>query len=254
MSALLSPFFRRPVAVYNDALLLGGGLLQANARWGIAVIAGTGSIAVGVELDSNGELVQSARRGGHGYLLGDDGSAYDVGRCAVRAAVHAFDAGEETSGGVAAHLRAHFVVENTGELLAKVHDLDNTLPPIEACNKQKLRISSASRGVLEAFTQSPPDPLAATAVADAIAPLAASVVFLAKQLVSKSPLGDRPRSLSDAVLVCGGGVIRQDAYRAVFLDVCAAQGVVFGNGVVVVEDVAGTAALGLVQRAKGVGL
>jgi hypothetical protein len=43
--------------------------------------------------------------------------------------------------------------------------------------------------------------------------------------------------------------MRQDAYRALFVEVCASQGVVFGN-VQMVEDVGGTAVLGLVDKAR----
>jgi N-acetylglucosamine kinase-like BadF-type ATPase len=48
---------------------------------GVVVIAGTGSMASGW----NGQ--NSARAGGHGFLLGDEGSAYWIGRAAVRAAL-----------------------------------------------------------------------------------------------------------------------------------------------------------------------
>lgn len=48
---------------------------------GVVVIAGTGSMAFG----RNGE--HRARAGGHGFLLGDEGSAYWIGRAAVRAAL-----------------------------------------------------------------------------------------------------------------------------------------------------------------------
>lgn len=249
MSDLLSPFFNQTVSVHNDALLLGGALLSAGSPWGIAVIAGTGSIAVALEVDAEGQVVQKARRGGHGYLLGDDGSAYDVGRCALRVAVHDFDGGEEVDGGLAEKLRVHFGVAQTGELLAKVHELDNTLSPVDATNVQKLRISSAARLVLESFTASPPDPLAERAVRDAIAPLADSVVYLAKQVL-RCPLPDgTPRSLETATLVAGGGIIRQEAYRSVFLEACAQQNVYFPN-VQVVDDVGGMAALGLVEKAR----
>ena len=47
----------------------------------MVVIAGTGSMASGW----NGR--SSARAGGHGFLLGDEGSAYWIGRAAVRAAL-----------------------------------------------------------------------------------------------------------------------------------------------------------------------
>jgi glucosamine kinase len=48
---------------------------------GVVVIAGTGSAALG--WDGN----RFARAGGHGFLLGDEGSAYWIGREAVRAAL-----------------------------------------------------------------------------------------------------------------------------------------------------------------------
>jgi N-acetylglucosamine kinase-like BadF-type ATPase len=47
----------------------------------VVVIAGTGSAAFGW----NGE--SQARAGGHGFLLGDEGSAYWIGRAAARAAL-----------------------------------------------------------------------------------------------------------------------------------------------------------------------
>jgi N-acetylglucosamine kinase-like BadF-type ATPase len=50
---------------------------------GIAVIAGTGSVAVG---GSSGAL---RRVGGHGHLVGDEGSGYWIGRMGLRAALAA---------------------------------------------------------------------------------------------------------------------------------------------------------------------
>jgi glucosamine kinase len=54
----------------------------------VVLIAGTGSAAVG--RDRNGEVI---RVGGHGPLLGDEGSAYDVGRHAAIAALRESDRG-----------------------------------------------------------------------------------------------------------------------------------------------------------------
>lgn len=53
---------------------------------GIAVVAGTGSAAYGI--DATGRV---AAAGGHGYLLGDEGGGYWIGREAVRAALAARD-------------------------------------------------------------------------------------------------------------------------------------------------------------------
>ena len=59
---------------------------------GIAVVAGTGSIAWGKSREG-----QIARAGGWGYLIGDEGSAFGLASDALRAAAHAADGrGEPT--------------------------------------------------------------------------------------------------------------------------------------------------------------
>jgi len=75
---------RQPTRVVNDALvaLVAG----APSGIGIVVVAGTGSIAYGV--DPSGH---EARAGGWGYLLGDEGSAFWLGHYAVRHAIRAAD-------------------------------------------------------------------------------------------------------------------------------------------------------------------
>jgi N-acetylglucosamine kinase len=77
--------------IENDAFIA----LVAGAaeRVGIVVVAGTGSVAYGV--DAAG---RTARSGGWGYLLGDEGSAYWLGHAALRRAIRAADGrDEETS-------------------------------------------------------------------------------------------------------------------------------------------------------------
>ena len=72
------------VRVVNDAqLLLAAGTPEG---WGIALVAGTGSIAFGQAPDG-----RTARAGGWGYLLGDEGSAYAIVMSALQEVVHAAD-------------------------------------------------------------------------------------------------------------------------------------------------------------------
>ncbi|WP_105032803.1 N-acetylglucosamine kinase [Arthrobacter ruber] len=73
------------IEVIHDTRLI---LAAGGARTGIAVIAGTGSVAWGVTADG-----REARSGGWGYLLGDEGSGYWVAREAVRRALHRHDVG-----------------------------------------------------------------------------------------------------------------------------------------------------------------
>ncbi len=58
------------------------------AATGSVLVAGTGAVAARVE---DGRLVATA--GGHGWLLGDEGSGFWLGREAVRATLHALDEG-----------------------------------------------------------------------------------------------------------------------------------------------------------------
>jgi glucosamine kinase len=101
----------RPVHVTSDAdTARAGAFLGAP---GVVVIAGTGSMASGW----NGE--NSARAGGHGFLLGDEGSAYWIGRAAVRAALSWEDG---MGGGSALIHRA--VIEAAGQGPEGPEDLD----------------------------------------------------------------------------------------------------------------------------------
>lgn len=74
---------RRVEVVTDAALLLAAG---TPAGWGVAVVAGTGSIAWGRSADGREE-----RAGGWGYLLGDEGSGYAIGMEALRAVLRAAD-------------------------------------------------------------------------------------------------------------------------------------------------------------------
>lgn len=76
--------YKARVLVVNDALVA----LEAGApdAPGVVLIAGTGSIAYGRN-DQN----QAARAGGWGYMLGDEGSGYWIGRAALRAVLREAD-------------------------------------------------------------------------------------------------------------------------------------------------------------------
>lgn len=82
---------RRGARIVNDAFIA----LVAGAPdgVGIVIVSGTGSIAYGV--DPRGE---TARAGGWGYLLGDEGSAYWLGHAAIRLGIRFADGrGPETT-------------------------------------------------------------------------------------------------------------------------------------------------------------
>ncbi len=76
--------YKARVLVVNDALVA----LEAGApqQPGVVVISGTGSICYG-----RNELGEAARSGGWGYVLGDEGSGYWIGRAALRAVLRQAD-------------------------------------------------------------------------------------------------------------------------------------------------------------------
>lgn len=90
------------ISAANDATsALAGALL---CRPGVVVIAGTGAIALGVN-----EAGEEGFSGGWGWLLGDEGSALDIGRRGLLAALHAWD-GRGPATRLAARLQAHYGV------------------------------------------------------------------------------------------------------------------------------------------------
>lgn len=105
--------YKARILVVNDALIA----LRAGVgdNPGIVIISGTGSIAYG-----QNEQGQSARAGGWGYVLGDEGSGYWIGRLALRAVVrHADGRGRITS--LTPRLLNHFGVERSSELIYQVY-------------------------------------------------------------------------------------------------------------------------------------
>jgi N-acetylglucosamine kinase-like BadF-type ATPase len=71
---------RTPLIVTTDAVIALAGATPEGR--GIIVIAGTGSIAYG-----RNAAGRTARAGGWGYIYGDEGGAFDIGRQALRAAL-----------------------------------------------------------------------------------------------------------------------------------------------------------------------
>ncbi len=84
LSQSLSAAAGLPVTVCSDAAAAHLGAFGGGS--GVAVVSGTGSVALGI--DDEG---REAWAGGHGFLLGDEGGAYWIGRQAVRRALRAVD-------------------------------------------------------------------------------------------------------------------------------------------------------------------
>jgi N-acetylglucosamine kinase-like BadF-type ATPase len=100
--------------VVNDAVIA----LVAGApeRVGLVVLAGTGSIAYGADPEG-----RTARAGGLGFILADEGSAQWLGREALRAAVRAADGRGPQTALYALVLEA-LKVEGIADLVATIYE------------------------------------------------------------------------------------------------------------------------------------
>ena len=105
--------FKARVVVVNDALVA----LEAGipGEPGVVIISGTGSIAYG-----RNDAGEAARAGGWGYVLGDEGSGYWIGRAALRAVLRESDQrGHKTA--LTPLLLQHFGVAQAQNLLHEVY-------------------------------------------------------------------------------------------------------------------------------------
>ena len=127
--------YKARVLVVNDALVA----LEAGApgQPAVVVISGTGSIAYG--RNASGE---AARSGGWGYVLGDEGSGYWIGRAALRAVLRQSDRrGPDTV--LSTLLLEHFGIQRAQELIHEVYH----------ANLRPSAIGALAQCVQSAFTQ-----------------------------------------------------------------------------------------------------
>ena len=110
--------------VVNDVeLVLAAG---TGGAWGIALVAGTGSICHGKTRDG-----RKARAGGWGYILGDEGSGYSIASQALRLATQTAD-GRAHAPRILAEVLHHWDLDEPEQLLGRVYRRDTTIGQIAA--------------------------------------------------------------------------------------------------------------------------
>jgi N-acetylglucosamine kinase-like BadF-type ATPase len=167
----------RAVHLGNDAELA---LSALPSGVGVALIAGTGSIALG--RDPSGA---TARAGGWGHILGDEGSGYDIGRRAVQAALRASD-GRGPATSLLPRILARWDLPAAEALLSRVYPTGD-----------KAVLAALAPLVLDAAADG--DPAARTIIRRAAAELAAVACAVARVLAF--PDGRVPLALGGALLV-----------------------------------------------------
>jgi len=248
VSALLSVPVERLI-ISNDTHLLAAPLrILQDVRTAVAVVAGTGSI-VSTFREGTGDapLEALARVGGWGWILGDEGGGFDVGRTAVRALLSQNDTEATgvavTNGRLKEKVLKKIGVDEVMDLLTVVYAPDSTSPlPREG------RISSLCPLVFEAAFEDN-DPLAVQVVRDCAHKLAMQITMV---LLEASSQEDHPRKVrADSSVLCLGGALSGiDRYRELILSALKGYGHVFRH-VEVVTDAAGVGARALVTAWQG---
>lgn len=200
--------------VVNDAeLILAAGSAR---RTGIALIAGTGSLAWG--RDPSGA---TARSGGWGYLIDDTGSAFAVGQAALRAVAATADKRAPDTG-LTELVMKHFGLSHISQLV----------PVIYQSEDPRLTIAAAASLVVRAADTG--DQTAHQIVRDAIAGLSALVHSVLQQLDFSEP---------PEVAIGGGMLVHYPRYCDWFQDALLAADPPFARVRLVAEPAIGAVRL-----------
>jgi len=108
---------------------------------GIVVIAGTGSMVFGMN-----ESGETARAGGWGNILADEGSAYYIGRRALTAACRAYDGrGQETA--LMDELIEHLALGHFTDIVKRIYDKETSPQKIASLAPLVSRLAKAGDDV-----------------------------------------------------------------------------------------------------------
>lgn len=111
--AIANRFQQSHVLLHHDAFIAHYGAFSGQP--GVLVTAGTGSIAFGRNAEG-----EEARAGGWGWMLGDEGSGWWIGREAIRAALAAWEgSGPETA--IEPMIRKTFDLSNTYDVIPHLY-------------------------------------------------------------------------------------------------------------------------------------
>ena len=176
----------RFVVVNDSELVLAAG---TPAAWGVALISGTGSVCLGRTAEG-----LTARVGGWGPRLGDEGSGYHIASLALRRATQAADGRADAPALLKTVLR-HWSVSEPEALIQRVH-----APTTTAAD-----IASMATAVLDLAGRN--DDAAREVIAEAARELARHVDTIVRRL-----------SLSRPPLAVGGGLLLRAGLRKAVLD------------------------------------
>ncbi|KJR82212.1 N-acetylmuramic acid 6-phosphate etherase [Sporothrix schenckii 1099-18] len=225
----------------SDAPLLGACVgVDDSVQGGLCVIAGTGSVAVAVRKRPDGSVDQVSRAGGWGHLLGDDGSAFDIGRRALQAVLADMALLADEAGLFGEDLpdQGHASDEASGlekAVLAALgtNDPAQLLPLIlyNADREPKHQIAEVARVVTALAFPDDDDAAPDTQALGILQDAASSLVVSIKRLATS-----RLCTPSSDMLILSGAMLNLAPYRALFLDAWERQGLPAFRKTIVVKS------------------
>ena len=261
----------------NDTTLLAAPLVIAHKRdpalrTCVAVVGGTGSIAASFLLESpsaGGEPIpqEIARIGGWGWILGDEGGGFHIGREAIRQLLRQHEAAvlsgspllppsdDPNTYDLRTRVLSLYGVKSAPELLALIHDADppegldsssaGTSLPLHRTIPREKRLSQLAPLVIRAaFGESEGkgggDPLAISVLKATSEELAGQIALLLEPPTgptSSIPLAIRAKT---SLLVFGGSLVGIPKYRDFVLEALKSRGHEFAG----VEHVSNAAETG----------
>ncbi|KAG6920175.1 hypothetical protein DXG01_004944 [Tephrocybe rancida] len=254
LSALLGIPTGPRLAVANDTHLLATPILMhPDIAHAVAVIGGTGSIAVSFRARPGDRGIEElARIGGWGWILGDEGGGFNVGREAIRQILLDYDRASVTGrppiqSSLTTSVLQRFGVTHVPELLPLVHLQDSLAPeaPTYLKHPREKRLSSLSPLVFTAaFEQG--DELALQILRSCAGFLAEYVAVLLGDGADEAP---RAVKAQESVISFGGSLVGIEKYRALVLEDLERRGHVF-KYVEFIDDAAAMGAKGIAAAGR----
>ena len=251
------------LSICNDTYLLAAPLrIHQDVKYAIATIGGTGAIAVGFKEDEFGNLKELGRVGGWGWILGDEGGGFHVGRTAIRTIVAQADRDSlnpdspSPPSTLIPAILENFGAKTPHDILALAHlpEPSPATPPPKGVHPLLLyprekRLSSLSPIVFRCAFEDH-DPLALKILTECADSLAEQIAMFLIPTASSPPGSARNGNAvlaEEAVLSFGGSLVGIENYRRLVLDNLKKRGQVF-KYVEFVDDAAAVGALALAMH------
>lgn len=246
--------------------------MHPDVSYAVGVIGGTGSIAVTFKQTESNEIQELGRVrqlrpptskvsidiwtfkqiGGWGWILGDEGGGFYVGREAIRQVLEANDRASvstkpQIDGPLVQKILRHFSVDSIMEVLPAVHNSDPQMgskvaagAPAYVSMAREKRLSTICPLVFAAAFEDH-DPLALKVLRNSAGTLAGNLDALLGEPTEEKPKLIRAK---ETVISFGGSLVGIEEYRKLVLEALAEKGHAFAH-VEFVDDAAATGAKGL---------